>query len=1086
MDGARAGATGRGVGLRENRVTAGGGERDDADAGAPPTRPRRFLGQFSPVARWSLIVASLLLFVLVALWSQRRPIASNFINGVLAGRGVAARYRVADIGFDTQRLTDVVIGDPRRPDLVADWVEVATRVTLSGPVVTGLRAGQVRLRARYVGGRLTLGALDRFATGGGRAVTLPSVDVSVADGRVRLETPYGMAGVKLSGSGRLNDGFRGHAAIVADRLAAEGCRIDQFAATVSIAVTDTQPQVRGPVRATSIDCAGVGARGVAAVVDATLNQRFDRWRGSARLSADAVAGQGAAADGLSGHIAFDGSARRTTGTVDLAAGAFRSAVAKGGAARIEGRYHAGTDGASFEGDAAAQQASLTPAWQRRIAGFSDIAAGTPLAPIAAAVVRAGTTAARRFAFQSAVELDADQRGYRLALARTDLNAASGARVTLNGGTGVEYDSRDGTMLNGLLAVTGGGLPEAAIRVTQQSPGAPVTGTALIRPYRAGDARLALDMVDFTAAPGGATRLTTRVALSGPIGDGRVDNAVLPIEAYWRGGNRLRVNDGCNPLSFDRLRIGSLALDRSRLTLCPVAGSMLLVDRGRVSGGIATAEPRLGGTLGGAPITIAADSFRYAIGGGLAARDVAVRLGAPDRVTRVDVAAIDGRFVGGGLEGGFAGGAGQIARVPLLMSAAAGRWRFADTRLHLDGALTVADADPEPRFNPVAARDVALSLIDNRIAATGTLFEPTKGVKIADVRIAHDLNRQSGIADLTVPGIAFNDGFQPDRLTRLTYGVIADVVGRVSGAGQIRWDRDGVTSDGVFRTTNTDLAAAFGPVTGLSGEIRFTDLLALETAPGQVATVAVVNPGVPVREGTVRYRALAGQRIAIEGARWPFAGGALILEPAVLDFANARERRLTFRVEGVDAAQFLQQFDFKNLDATGTFDGVLPMIFDETGGRIDNGRLKVREAGGGTIAYVGEVSQKDVGFWGNMAFQALKSLRYRTLDIVMNGPLAGEMITEVRFAGVSQGAGAKDNFLIRRLQKLPFVFNVRIQAPFRQLIDSAQSFYDPRRLIERNLPALIKAQDDAVRAAKPTPPTTSADQPVKAPESEHMP
>jgi hypothetical protein len=109
----------------------------------------------------------------------------------------------------------------------------------------------------------------------------------------------------------------------------------------------------------------------------------------------------------------------------------------------------------------------------------------------------------------------------------------------------------------------------------------------------------------------------------------------------------------------------------------------------------------------------------------------------------------------------------------------------------------------------------------------------------------------------------------------------------------------------------------------------------------------------------------------------------------------------------------------------------------------------------------------------MAFQALKSLRYRNLDIVMNGALAGEMITEVRFAGVSQGAGAKSNFLIRRLQKLPFVFNIRIRAPFRGLLDSVASFYDPKRLIARNLPALLEEQNKR------------ADPPIQPPASEPM-
>jgi translocation and assembly module TamB len=130
-------------------------------------------------------------------------------------------------------------------------------------------------------------------------------------------------------------------------------------------------------------------------------------------------------------------------------------------------------------------------------------------------------------------------------------------------------------------------------------------------------------------------------------------------------------------------------------------------------------------------------------------------------------------------------------------------------------------------------------------------------------------------------------------------------------------------------------------------------------------------------------------------------------------------------------------------------------------------------GGGSIAYVGAVSQENLGTWGNLAFDALKALNYRSLDITLNGPLAGEMITQLRFAGVSQGAGTKSNFIIRRLAKLPFVFNVTVRAPFRQLIDSARSFYDPQRLIERNLPALLEEQQ---RRAAPVQPPASERRP----------
>ena len=60
------------------------------------------------------------------------------------------------------RLVNVVIGDPANPDLVADWLEARTAVGLSGPYLTGVRGGHVRLRARWVDGRLSLGSIDRL------------------------------------------------------------------------------------------------------------------------------------------------------------------------------------------------------------------------------------------------------------------------------------------------------------------------------------------------------------------------------------------------------------------------------------------------------------------------------------------------------------------------------------------------------------------------------------------------------------------------------------------------------------------------------------------------------------------------------------------------------------------------------------------------------------------------------------------------------------------------------------------------------------------------------------------------------------
>jgi hypothetical protein len=517
---------------------------------------------------------------------------------------------------------------------------------------------------------------------------------------------------------------------------------------------------------------------------------------------------------------------------------------------------------------------------------------------------------------------------------------------------------------------------------------------------------------------------------------------------------LTVNRDCTPIGFERLAVSSLRLDRAALRLCPTGAALVAVRSGGVSGGARLGATRLDGTLGGSAFRLETAGAMLALAErGFVLIDVATTIG----TTRIAATRLAGRVVGSGAQGTFAGGGGQIGTVPLLMSAGEGNWRFDGRRLTLHGALRVADTAATPRFQPMAARDIAFALDGDAIRATGDLIEPTTNTPVAKVTIDHRLSQGSGAATLAVPGLTFAKGFQPELLTRLTFGVIADVSGTMRGQGEIRWTPRGVDSTGTFSTDAMNLAAAFGPVTGLAGTIRFTDLLGLVSAPDQVATVASINPGIAVTDGRIIYRLLPDLKVQVQTARWPFAGGTLTLDPTVLDFGAEAARRMTFRVDGMDAGKFLQQFDFSNLNATGTFDGVLPMIFDEQGGRIAGGRLTARE-GGGSIAYLGELTKKDLGVWGNLAFQSLRSLTYRSLDVQMNGPLAGEMVTGVSFTGIKQGAGAKSNFLLRRLTRLPIRFNITIRAPFRGLIDSAASFYDPQRLVKRNLQALIDEQN----------------------------
>ena len=177
------------------------------------------------------------------------------------------------------------------------------------------------------------------------------------------------------------------------------------------------------------------------------------------------------------------------------------------------------------------------------------------------------------------------------------------------------------------------------------------------------------------------------------------------------------------------------------------------------------------------------------------------------------------------------------------------------------------------------------------------------------------------------------------------------------------------------------------------------------------------------------------------------GGRLILEETILNFGGPSAKRLTFRVEGLNAKTFVDSLGFEGIEVTGIFDGVLPMIFDEAGGRIVGGRLDSRPPGG-RLAYTGV--KPEMGLPARMAFELLTDLRYRSMIVRLDGDLAGEFATRLTVDQVALGSGKVAGFL-RSVNKVPFKFNININGPFRALINMAKGFRDPRTVIAPVLP-----------------------------------
>ena len=219
---------------------------DEVTVGAPPHR-----------ARWRRLLLALfvlLLTVLLVAWLQRRTIAREFVDQELSRRGVRAQYQIDQLSPWRQRLTHVVIGDPRNPDLVADWIELGTTLSPWGARVLALRAGQVRIKARLVQGHLSLGEIDRLMPPpSGKPFTLPHVELDVADLAMRLDSGHGLIDLGFAGKGMLDNGFAGTARVAAPRLDLAGCALLGLSGTVKLHIRRARPDLAGPLAAARLD-----------------------------------------------------------------------------------------------------------------------------------------------------------------------------------------------------------------------------------------------------------------------------------------------------------------------------------------------------------------------------------------------------------------------------------------------------------------------------------------------------------------------------------------------------------------------------------------------------------------------------------------------------------------------------------------------------------------------------------------------------------------------------------------------------------------------------------------------------------------
>ena len=1070
---------------------------------APPRRERGIL------RRIALVLLLVLLAVLLAAWLGRDRIAETLITDELAALGVEATYTIESIGPRTQVVRDIVVGDPASPDLTIERATLRITPRFGLPDVTSLALDNPRLFGRIVDGEPSFGALDPLIfTDSEEPFEFPDMVLAIRGGRALIEGDYGPIGISLSGQGHLRGGFASEIGAAAPQLALPGCAASGATLYGRLQVDAERPRFAGPLRFANLTCEEAGVevdRG-----DVALVFRADRnltdFEGESTINAGQVRAAAGTLGALEGEgqftwrdgalvLGYDVQARDVATAQALAA----SLVSQG---TIRGRE--GFNRVEISGELEGIGVQLGDALDRNLVDVVRGAEGTLLAPLAEKFRRALYVESRGSEFQANFTARRDGTRTSVVVPEARLKGTSGGVLfALSRG---QYASGGGEspLLTGNFATSGPGMP-VINGLAQREPDGSLTYDIRMAPYEAGEAELAIPRLLVRQATNGALGLSGQVLASGPIPGGAAHGLRVPVSGSYSGGE-LALWGECMTSGLERLMLADLALDQQGLDLCPAEGSSILrYGAGGMTIAAGTDALNLKGRMGDTPVTVASGPVQFAWPGTMSAERVDIALGTPDDLSRFVVADLTGQL-GEEIGGRFSGAEVRLAAVPHDLTEMSGAWSYADGRFAIsNGAFTMLDRARPIRFNPMVARDATLSFADSRILADATLREPSSGLAVTDVHVEHNLADGSGHADLDVSGLTFSPALQPIDLTPNALGVVANVEGTVTGTGRIDWDAAGaITSSGSFSSDSLDFAAAFGVVEGASGTVEFTDLIGLTTAPAQRIRMRMVNPGIEIYDGELTFSFTDGELLRFEDGRWPFLGGTLAMQPVALTLGAAEERRYVFVITGLEASRFIERMELGNLAATGTFDGTIPVVFDADGnGRLEDGLLVSRPPGG-NLSYVGQLTYEDLSAVGNFAFQTLRDLNYDEMELVMNGPLAGELVTQVRFEGVGQGETAKRNIVTRQLGNLPIQLLVNIRAPFYRLMTSLRSLYDPSAV--RDPRGLGLLTDDGTRLREAVDLTTveaeeaarateeaeqaaevSPDEPdIQPPESEAMP
>ena len=664
-----------------------------------------------------------------------------------------------------------------------------------------------------------------------------------------------------------------------------------------------------------------------------------------------------------------------------------------------------------------------------------------------------------------------------------LKAASGLTLELSSGPGrsdVMRWRRGELDLAGSLQASGGGLPSLSARrvdAVQDERGRLLVGfdDLWLEAWEVGDRSLGLrfETLDVRRSAG-RERETMAVTAKGrvdytgelPGGFGVTGLQVAgPLDARSAPeGWRVQVLEtGCLDVAVETLGYAAFTARDVAAEACSPDGRLLRRDGTVPVGELGLARLDLpfavGGVTGRTRLSDVTLDWRLDEGLSFVAGS-----GAIDSRVRVDQEAVT--FTGAGSRLVFSTTddtlmAGQLTQVRAATTALP--LNFAAPEIDfvsLDGAgtpglaLTFSDLVASDQIMPQRFANAQLSgetkVTAERVLYDGRLATARRGVDLGRLSIRHDIAANRGELTLDGADISFAPfRFQPTDITDFLRGVAVDARGSVTPQARVSWQGGEIESEGALSVKDLSFDTfRLGSVAGVSGDIAFTSLTPVRTAPGQMLRVGRIGivPNLPLEDGTLSFQVLSPTSIVLEEAGWPFLGGELRIDETRWRRGSDTET-VVVTADTIDIGSLIRRLDLPELKAEGLVSGRFPVEVSGSNVYVRNARLDA--IGDGVIRYEGAIGESagQADDYARLAFDALKNFRYDILSVGLDGNLADTMTLSVALAGQNPDV----------LDGQAFNLNLGIETKLVQLLNSGRLVIDPNSALTRALDVAREAE-----------------------------